>query len=155
MKNLIFIFKSAIDDFSRNKLRTFLTSLGILIGIFAVVVLIALGLGLKKYISDQFESLGKNSLFLVPGRILQSGGFTGSVSSFTRRFDARDLENLKKINNVTGVAPIAFKSTKIKGLLKEDFADVMFSSEVIKEIMGFEVEEGRFFEKADVTKKLK
>ncbi|MEK7633500.1 MAG: ABC transporter permease [Patescibacteria group bacterium] len=155
MKNLIFIFKSAIDDFSRNKLRTFLTSLGILIGIFAVVVLIALGLGLKKYISDQFESLGKNSLFLVPGRILQSGGFTGSVSSFTRRFDARDLENLKKINNVTGVAPIAFKSTKIKGLLKEDFADVMFSSEVIKEIMGFEVEEGRFFEKADVTKKAK
>lgn len=155
MKNLIFIFKSAVDDFSRNKLRTFLTSLGILIGIFAVVVLIALGLGLKKYISDQFESLGKNSLFLVPGRILQSGGFTGSVSSFTRRFDARDLENLKKINNVTGVAPIALKSTKIKGLLKEDFADVMFSSETIKEIMGFEIEEGRFFEKADVTKKAK
>ena len=57
MRNLVFIIKSAFEDFSRNKLRTFLTSLGILIGVFAVVVLIALGLGLKKYISDQFESM--------------------------------------------------------------------------------------------------
>ncbi len=155
MKNIIFIFRSALDDFSRNKLRTFLTSLGILIGVFAVVVLIALGLGLKKYISDQFEAMGKNSLFLVPGRVLSGGSFTGTVSSIAGRFDERDLQTLKKINNVIGVAPIALKSTKIKGLLKEDFADVMFSSEAIKEIMGFEVEEGRFFEKADVTKKAK
>jgi len=96
MKNFIFIFKSAIEDFSRNKLRTFLTSLGILIGIFAVVVLMALGLGLKKYISDQFETMGKNSLFLVPGRVLSGGSFTGSVSSVSGRFDDRDLQTLKK-----------------------------------------------------------
>ena len=73
MKNIVFIFKSAIDDFSRNKLRTFLTSLGILIGVFAVVVLIALGLGLKRYISEQFDAMGKNTIYLVPGRILSGG----------------------------------------------------------------------------------
>src|SRR3990167_4621480 len=122
MKNIIFIFRSAVDDFSRNKLRTLLTSLGILIGVFAVVVLIALGLGLKKYISDQFESMGKNTLFLVPGRILSGGGFSGSASSFTGRFDNRDLEVLKKINNITSVGPLTLKSTKINGLLKKDFA---------------------------------
>ena len=155
MKNLIFIFRSAIDDFSRNKLRTFLTSLGILIGVFAVVVLIALGLGLKKYISDQFEAMGKNSLFLVPGRVLSGGGFTGSVSSIAGRFDDRDLQTLKKINNVIGVAPLAFKSTKIKGLLKEDFGDIMFSSETFSDIMGLEVDRGRFFDKSDVSKKAK
>lgn len=155
MKNIIFIFKSAIDDFSRNKLRTFLTSLGILIGVFAVVVLIALGLGLKKYISDQFETMGKNTIFLVPGRVLTSSGFTGSVSSIAGRFDDRDLQTLKKINNVIGVAPLAFKSTKIKGLLKEDFGDIMFSSETFSDIMGLEVDKGRFFDKSDVSKKAK
>jgi len=155
MKNIIFIFKSAIDDFSRNKLRTFLTSLGILIGVFAVVVLIALGLGLKKYISDQFEAMGKNTIFLVPGRVLTSSGFTGSVSSIAGRFDERDLQTLKKINNVIGVAPLAFKSTKIKGLLKEDFGDIMFSSETFSDIMGIEVDKGRFFDKSDVSKKAK
>ena len=155
MKNIIFIFKSALDDFSRNKLRTFLTSLGILIGVFSVVVLIALGLGLKKYISDQFEAMGKNSIFLVPGRVLSGGGFTGSVSSVAGRFDDRDLQTLKKINNVIGVAPLAFKSTKIKGLLKEDFGDIMFSSETFSDIMGIEVDKGRFFDRSDVSKKAK
>lgn len=155
MNYFIFILKSAVEDFTRNKLRTFLTSLGILIGVFAVVVLMALGLGLKKYISDQFETMGKNSLFLVPGRVLSGGSFTGSVSSIAGRFDDRDLQTLKKINNVIGVAPLAFKSTKIKGLLKEDFGDIMFSSETFSDIMGLEVDKGRFFDKSDVSKKAK
>ena len=155
MKNIVFIFKSAIDDFSRNKLRTFLTSLGILIGVFAVVVLIALGLGLKRYISEQFEAMGKNTIYLVPGRILSGGGFTGSASSVTGRFDNRDLETLRKIDNVIATGPLTLKSTKIKSLLKEDFADIMFSSEVLPDAMGFEVEEGRFFDKADVNKRAK
>jgi putative ABC transport system permease protein len=155
MKNLVFIFKSAIEDFSRNKLRTFLTSLGILIGVFAVVVLIAMGLGLKKYISDQFEAMGKNTIFLVPGRILSGGGFSGSASSITGRFDSRDLDTLKRIKNVSKVGPLTLKSTKLIGLLKEDFADIMFSSEVLLEIMGFEMDTGRFFDKTDVTKRAK
>lgn len=155
MKKIIFIFKSAIDDFSRNKLRTFLTSLGILIGVFAVVVLIALGLGLKKYISDQFEAMGKNTIFLVPGRILSGGGFSGSISSFAGSFDSRDLDVLKRIKNVSKVGPLTLKSTKLIGLLKEDFADIMFSSDVLPEIMGFEMDVGRFFDKTDITKRAK
>lgn len=155
MKNILFIIKSALDDFSRNKLRTFLTSLGILIGVFAVVVLIALGLGLKKYISDQFESMGKNTIFLVPGRILSGGGFSGSVSSFTGSFDNRDVETLKKINNVVSVGPLTLKSIKVNGLIKEDFADIMFSSEVLPDILGFEIDTGRFYDKSDVTKRAK
>ncbi len=155
MSYFLFIIKSALDDFRRSKLQTFLTSLGILIGVFAVVTLTAMGLGLKKYISDQFEAMGKNSIFLVPGRVLSGGGFTGSVSSIAGRFDDRDLQTLKKINNVIGVAPLAFKSTKIKGLLKEDFGDIMFSSETFSDIMGIEVDKGRFFDKSDVSKKAK
>ncbi len=152
---LAFIIRSAFEDFSRNKGRTFLTSLGILIGVFAVVVLIAFGLGLKKYIDDQFKALGKNSVFLVPGRILQGGGFTGSASTFTGRFDSEDIEILAKIKNIVGVAPMSFKSTKIKGPLKEDYSDVIFSSEGIREILNFEVDGGRFFTRADVMKKAK
>lgn len=155
MKNVIFILKSAFDDFSRNKMRTFLTSLGILIGVFAVVVLIALGLGLKRYISDQFEAMGKNTIYLVPGRILSGGGFTGSASSITGRFDSRDLETLRKVDNVVAAGPLTLKSAKIKGLLKEDFAEIMFSSEVLPDAMGFDVEDGRFFDKTDVNKRAK
>jgi putative ABC transport system permease protein len=155
MKNLLFVLKSAVDDFARNKLRTFLTSLGILIGVFAVVVLIALGLGLKKYISDQFESMGKNTLFLIPGKVLSGGSFSGSVSSITGRFDSRDLLTLKRISGVVSAGPLMLKSAKIKGPLKEDIANIMFSSEVLSDVMGFEMDVGRFFDRSDVNKKTK
>ncbi len=69
MNYLIFILKSAFFDFSRNKGRTFLTSLGILIGVLSVVLLMAAGLGLKKYINQQFESLGTNLIYIMPGDI--------------------------------------------------------------------------------------
>jgi len=65
-------------------MQTFLTSLGIMIGVFAVIMLTALGLGLKKYISDQFDALGKNTLFIIPGQVLQGGNFnaTSTLGTF-------------------------------------------------------------------------
>ena len=70
MKLFIFIIKSALEDFRRNKLRTSLTSLGILIGVASVVLLSALGVGLKAYIQGQFESLGTNLIIIFPGKVL-------------------------------------------------------------------------------------
>nr|MBP6045419.1 ABC transporter permease [Candidatus Woesebacteria bacterium] len=62
MMYFVFLLKTALFNFSRNKGRTFLTSLGILIGVMSVVLLTAAGLGLKKYIQQQFESFGSNTL---------------------------------------------------------------------------------------------
>lgn len=155
MNYLLFILKSAFEDFQRNKLRTFLTSLGILIGVSSVVLMIAFGLGLKKYINDQFESLGKNTLFVIPGKTVQGGNFRFNASAITGRFDLKDLERLKRIKNIVGVAPITLKSTQVKGTLKEEYVDILFSSEAIREILNFQVEIGRFFDKNDVIKKNK
>jgi ABC-type antimicrobial peptide transport system permease subunit len=105
------IFKSAINDFGKNKGRTFLTSLGILIGVLSVVLLMAAGVGLKEYIKQQFESLGTNLLYVMPGNILGSGGgFSGGGGSFQPRFDERDLTNLKRIRGAKYVVPISQKS---------------------------------------------
>ena len=68
------LIKSAIADFKRNKMRTFLTSLGITIGVMSVVMLIALGLGLKNYISEQFEGLGANLVMVMGGSSFGGGG---------------------------------------------------------------------------------
>jgi len=74
MKNLFFLVSSSFDDFKRNKVRTFLTSLGIMIGVLSVVLLIAFGQGLKNYIKEQFESIGTNLVYVLPGRIVGEGG---------------------------------------------------------------------------------
>ena len=50
MNYFLFVTKTAFEDFARNKVRTSLTSLGILIGVASVVLLLALGVGLKVFI---------------------------------------------------------------------------------------------------------
>ena len=62
---LVFLIKSALDDFNRNRVRNFLTSLGIMIGVLSVVLLIAFGIGLRNYIEQQFDSLGSNILYIL------------------------------------------------------------------------------------------
>ncbi len=59
---------SAIGALRANKARTFLTMLGIIIGVFSVVLLISLVRGVQNYITDQFNSIGSNLVFVMPGR---------------------------------------------------------------------------------------
>src|SRR3990170_4433301 len=154
MSYFLFIIKSAFEDFRRSKLQTFLTSLGILIGVFAVVTLTAMGLGLKKYISNQFDALGKNTLFVAPGKLLQSGGF-GASSLLGSRFDLKDYNRLKRVRSITAITPLSSKSGTAKGTKKSEFVTIFFSSEAFFDISGFEIDKGRFLDKRDIDKRAK
>jgi putative ABC transport system permease protein len=62
-------FSLAVKNIFASKLRTFLTMLGIIIGIAAVMVIVGLGNGMQKYMTDQFSELGTNTLtVMIPGR---------------------------------------------------------------------------------------
>jgi ABC-type antimicrobial peptide transport system permease subunit len=74
------LLKSSLRSIWKNKGRTVLTSLGIIIGVTSVILLTSIGSGLKKYVSDQFDSLGANSVYVSPGRIFNDqGGFSQSA----------------------------------------------------------------------------
>ncbi len=151
---LILLIKSAIFDLSRNKLRAFLTTLGIIIGVMSVVLLLAFGLGLKQYISDQFNSLGSNLVFVLPGQVFnRSGGFSSVRSSFT--FDEKDLNNLKKVKLAQAIVPVFQKSTFVKGLGKEEVSTLYATTEDIFEVRGLNPIEGEVFKKKDIDKKAK
>ncbi len=154
MNYFLFIVKSAFEDFRRSKMQTFLTSLGILIGVFAVVTLTAMGLGLKKYISDQFDALGTNTLFVAPGKLLQGGSF-GASSLLGNRFDLKDLNRLKRVRSITAITPLSSKSGTAKGTKKSEFVTIFFSSEAFFNISGFEIGKGRFLDKSDIDKRAK
>ncbi len=79
--NLIESVRLAVRTLSSNKLRAFLTMLGISIGVGAVIALMAIGNGVQRYINDQFTSSGTNLLGVSPGRI-QRGG---PPNSFTQQ----------------------------------------------------------------------
>jgi len=115
MNYITSIFKSAVVDFGKNKGRTFLTSLGILIGVMSVVLLMAAGQGLKIYIQQQFESMGSNLLYVMPGNMFGEGGsgLRGAEGGMSPIFEEKDIVTLKKIKEAELVVPYYQKSVKI------------------------------------------
>jgi putative ABC transport system permease protein len=75
MKSAFFIALKAIWI---NKVRSFLTMLGVIIGVGSVVLLSSIGTGLQAYVSDQFSQLGSNTLYVVPGNPFGDGGGFGN-----------------------------------------------------------------------------
>lgn len=147
-----FVIQSAINDLFRNKMRTFLTSLGILIGVASVVLLLSFGLGLKAYIKDQFDSLGTNLVFAIPGQIFgNSGGFQGMRSAI--QFDERDYISLKKLRDSIFIIPVFSKSVKVEATGKVDYGTLYATTSEIFPARNLEVEYGRLFDKTEVEKR--
>jgi len=149
MTYFLFIIKSAFEDFNRNKIRTFLTSLGILIGVSSVVLLIALGLGLKAYIKQQFESLGTNTLYAMPGNT--SRGMASSMTS-ELRFDDKDVQSLKKVKNVAAVVPFVSGYAAVQGSIDTKTYEFAATTADVFDVMNIVIEHGVPFTKSDVEK---
>lgn len=149
MDYFLFIIKSAFEDFNRNKIRTFLTSLGILIGVSSVVLLIALGLGLKAYIKQQFESLGTNTLYAMPGNT--SRGLASSMTSDIR-FDDKDVQSLKKVKNITAVVPFVSGFAAVQGDIDTATYEYAATTAEVFDVMNITIEYGIPFTKSDVEK---
>ena len=155
MKNLFFLVSSSFDDFKRNKVRTFLTSLGIMIGVLSVVLLIAFGQGLKNYIKEQFESIGTNLVYVLPGRIVGEGGGFRDPGSLGAKFEEKDVLRLKKVENVDYVVPVFEKSVTVTAGANREISQLLASTHEIALALNLEPEIGNFFTKSDLEKRAK
>ncbi len=122
---LIDYAKQAINSMLGNKLRTALSMLGILIGVAAVIAMLALGEGAKISIQKSLSNLGSNLLTVMPGG-WRTGGVSlaaGSVTKFTEQ-DVEEIGKIEGVKNVSGVvngrAQVIFGSknwnTRISGV---------------------------------------
>lgn len=152
------LLKSAVADFKRDKVRTALTSLGIMIGVMSVVMLIALGLGLKNYISGQFENLGANLVMILPGSGFTGeggGGFGGQGLVGGAEFDEKDIRDLRKVDGLEYVVPLVYKSGLIQGEKDEKVASIMGVNEDYFKLMNSKILSGVVFDKTDVSNNAK
>src|ERR1017187_2649857 len=92
--NVINLFRIALRALQRNKLRAFLTMLGIIIGVAAVIAMVAIGQGSKKSIQDQLSSMGSNMITIRPNSNVAAGARLdfSSVQTLT----INDVDALKK-----------------------------------------------------------
>ncbi len=149
------IVLDAFRDFKRNRVRTILTSLGIMIGVLSVVLLIALGLGLKNYISNQFDKLGANLVIIFPGNVFKEGASFGPGFSGGAKFDEKDYQSLLKIKTADYVVPVYFKSIAIEADREKFLGYIQGVNEQIFPLMNLKIITGRAFGKTDVSKKSK
>ena len=147
IKNYILLI---LRNFSRRKLRGWLTILGILIGIAAVVALISVAQGLQDSIAGQFEKMGTNKLIIMPGG---GGALFGAFAG--QGLTKEDLEVVRKSEGVDVATEIFFRMGKVK--FKDEtkttyiigFPSDKEELEIIIAMQGFEAEKGRQIREGD------
>lgn len=147
------ITKTALTSLHRNKMRSFLTTLGVIIGVSAVIMLVSLGNGLKNLISDQFDALGTNQIFVAPGDfITEEGGFSGAAAAGfnTSKFTLDDVRAIKRIGDpVVDAAPIVETSGEVRYKTEKKTTFLIVTSPNYINIRDLDMTEGRFFSEAD------
>jgi len=114
--NLFNLIRIAYKALQRNKLRAFLTMLGIIIGVASVIAMVAIGQGSKQSIHDQLSSMGSNMITVLPSSNL-NGGVRIAGSSF-QTLTQKDIVALQKAQYITELSPsITSKGQAINGAL--------------------------------------
>ncbi|HOS69539.1 MAG TPA: ABC transporter permease [Bacillota bacterium] len=142
--NIAESFISALQSIKANKMRSFLTMLGIIIGISSVITIVSIGQGGKEAIMGEFDDLGTNVINV-------------SVKSLDNEIEERDYLTLKdaqlikdKIPEVTAVVPAAGTMGYMKTDKEKKFAEIDCITHEFNKLMKVEILAGRFLSEGDI-----
>ena len=143
------LFKVAGQSIVKNKMRTMLTMLGIVIGVGAVIIMVAVGNGAQTQIESQIKGLGTNMIVITPGSSAQGGASQGAGTF--NRLRVEDADKIKaEAMNVTDVSPVVSARLQIIGGVGNWRAGVNGVSTDYLRIRDWEVSEGALFSDDDV-----
>ena len=135
----------ALDALRANRLRSGLTMLGVVIGVAAVVLLVAIGSGAKQEVEDQVEGLGSNLILVLPGRV--EFGSAPSVS----RLELADVELLGRVlGNPQAVATTVSSGELVRVGSQEAFVTVNGVNENVPVVFNRPVARGEYLTDTDV-----
>jgi putative ABC transport system permease protein len=138
-------FRVALDALRANRLRSALTMLGVIIGVAAVVVLVAIGSGAKREVEHQVEGLGSNLVIVLPGRF--EFGSAPSVSRLT-------LDDVDTLARVTGqrsrVAVSVASGETIRVGSREIFVTVNGTNDSVPNVFDRPIARGEYLRASDV-----
>jgi putative ABC transport system permease protein len=148
--NVVNLIRIALRALQRNKLRAFLTMLGIIIGVGAVIAMVAIGQGSKKSIQDQLSSMGSNMITIRPNSNVVAGARLESGSVQTLKIeDVRALQ--KQAQYISAISPAASaRGQAINGALNWPTSIQGVSPQYL-DIRSWTIKEGVAFTDADVA----
>lgn len=140
-------FSSALDALRANRLRSFLTMLGMIIGVAAVISVVALTQGVNKSVSDRFAGLGTNVLTISSGTTTSFGARTAAGTSQT--LTLADMKTLEQIPHIIDISPVLNSSEQVI------YADQNWNTSVrgvypaFQTIQNWQLAEGSWFTNQD------
>ena len=141
--------KVALKSLFANKMRSFLAMLGIIIGVGAVISMLALGAGAKSRVVERITAMGTNLLVVRPGMRGSAGARTSTEQNLTLA-DAQAIVN--EVPGVSLVAPLVTSTAQLKYFNKNASVTVNGTSITYWPIRGFDLERGRSFTEAEVER---
>jgi putative ABC transport system permease protein len=143
------LIKVATQSILKNKMRTMLTMLGIIIGVGAVIVMVAVGMGARSQIHDQINSMGTNMIVITPG-----SSNAGGVSQGAGTFNRLTLDDVEKIQReavtISGVSPVIATFTQAISGQGNWRTRINGVSTDYRAIRDWETSEGTWFTETDV-----
>ncbi len=122
--------KMAINSLRSNKIRTFLTLLGIIIGVMSVTTIIGLGEGVKRQVNQQINDLGGGLVTVTPGKSSTKDGLNTLINGSTAsaaQLTENDLEKLSEVKNVA----VASGVMRLDGSIKRSNGKKVSSSNIL------------------------
>jgi len=136
------IVRTALKSLLANKLRSFLAMLGIIIGVGAVISMLALGAGAQQQVIEQFSAMGSNLLIIKPGQN-GSGGVKSGVWASLKLEDATAI--LKELPAVTAVAPVVSGGVQLKYMEQNTRTNAVGCAITWPRMRNFDLADGRIF----------
>ena len=142
--------KMALDGMVSNKLRTFLTLLGIIIGVGAVIAMVSLGFGVKESIKDNISKLGSNLLMVSAGGRTATGARLAAGEGAHLTFDDM-LAIEKQVDGIAGISASVNTSYQLVAGNQNWTSRVEGTTPSNFEIQNYELEDGRLFTERDMN----
>ena len=139
----------AVVALLRNKTRSILTTLGIVIGVGAVIAMVAIGEGAKAQVEQSFASMGTNLLMILPGTSTSGGAHGGFGSQPTLTWD--DLHAIRtEVPSVRAASPQLRMNAQVQSESQNWFTQVNGTTAEFFDVRRWSMEHGRAFNQADV-----
>lgn len=149
--NGLMIFKIAFRALARNKMRSALTMLGIIIGVSAVIAMVSIGQGAQASVQAQIASVGTNLLFVGAGSQNAGGVRSGTGATNSNTLTVEDIEAIKReIPSVAMASPTVNTRAQLIFGNQNWNSQVQGVSEQFPQIRKWTIQTGEFFTEADV-----
>ena len=146
--NITEAIRVALNGLIGNKLRSFLTMLGIIIGVAAVIIVVAIGQGLKRDTLQRIERMGTNLLMVNPGPSRRGGVSSEMAVINLEEADATEIR--AKVSGIRGVAPEAQGRVQAKYRSQNTNTRLIGSTTDYPEVRNWKIAEGRFFTDTEI-----